>query len=303
MGIKSDRWTLRLVLFAAAFLPHAAFAQAAEAAGAGGKLLVNGVLISDRGRSALVNGHLVREQERVADALVVEISEHDVRLRRGGYDLTILVGGSASWEHASPIQQRAAAASPPAPGTNDSGSEQRHKVTNGETLSGIAERHVPPGGTLVGTMRAIFEANPQAFFGDMHSLRAGVTLYLPAATTAIPDTQVAKQLSDNALNPGVYGPVRDGESLSVIASRFADANATIHQVMAALFEKNPHAFGDNINLLYSGATLRLPDPDEIASYTPAAAAAKIAQHMIAWNERRAPPLQAALAPGPNASLP
>ena len=163
MKNKRGYRALRVVLFAAALLPHMVSAQVAatpSAAAADGKFHVKGVLISDRGRSALVNGRLVRENERIGDAEVVEISEHDVRLRRGGYDLTVLVGGSSSWSHANPIQQHAAVNPPADLASRDNDSDQHHIVASGETLSGIAERHVAPGGTLVGTMRAIFEAKP-----------------------------------------------------------------------------------------------------------------------------------------------
>lgn len=273
-----------------------------SAAAADGKFYVKGVLISERGRSALVNGRLVRENERIDDAEVVEISEHDVRLRRGGYDLTVLVGGSANWSHASPTQQRAARSPVPLP--NLDGTGRHHRVSIGETLSGIAERYVAPGETLVGTMRAIFEANPRAFYGDMNSLRAGATLKLPTAAIPKPDTRVAKHLGEEGPPPNGYRPVREGESLSAIAMELADARYTSDQLMTALFVKNPHAFGGNINLLYSGTKLRLPDPAEIAQRTPDAAAAEIARHMSAWNERRsARQLQAALRSPPHRTVP
>ena len=129
----------------------------------------------------------------------------------------------------------------------------------------------------------------------MHSLRAGVALRLPETTGANPDTRVAENLGEKASAPSVYGPVREGESLSAIAAKLADARYTVDQLMTALFVKNPQAFGDNINLLYAGAELRLPDALEIARRTPGAAAAVIAHHMTAWNERtRAPRLQASL---------
>ena len=299
--------TLQRVLLAATFLSHAASGQPeAPLAGAAedGKFHVKGVLISERSRSALVNGQLVRENERIADVEVVEISEHDVKLRRGGYDLTVLVGGSASWSHASPSRQSVARSKLPAPTSSPDSFESRHTVASGETLSGIAERYVAPGRTLVGTMQAIFEANPHAFFGDMHSLRAGATLALPEPTSPIPGTRMANNVDNNEPSPHRYGPVREGETLSAIAAKLADAEYTGEQLMTALFVKNPHAFGGNINLLYSGAELRLPDPIEIKQRTPDAAAAEIARHMTAWNERRrAPRLQAALAPLPRSSLP
>jgi pilus assembly protein FimV len=56
-------------------------------------------------------------------------------------------------------------------------------VQRGETLSRIADRARPDGVTLNQMMIAIFEANPQAFSGNINILRAGATLRLPDSTS------------------------------------------------------------------------------------------------------------------------
>ena len=60
-----------------------------------------------------------------------------------------------------------------------------------------------------------------------------------------------------------YGPVQYGETLSEIAVRVSADGVSMHRMMTALFEANPHAFGDNIDLLREGAVLTVPPVDAI----------------------------------------
>jgi pilus assembly protein FimV len=70
-----------------------------------------------------------------------------------------------------------------------------------------------------------------------------------------------------------YGPVNRGQSLSLIAEELIDGTGLKrHQMMWALFQLNADAFADgNINLLNVGATLALPNYDEVAAVPPQAA--------------------------------
>jgi len=45
--------------------------------------------------------------------------------------------------------------------------------------------------------------------------------------------------------------------------------------MIALFQANPQAFSNNINVLLEGATLRIPDENELGRRTPATATAEV----------------------------
>lgn len=63
----------------------------------------------------------------------------------------------------------------------------------------------------------------------------------------------------------IYGPVARGETLWGIASRMRpDASIGMQEMMQALLRANPHAFVNNdINKLLAGATLRIPEYQEI----------------------------------------
>ena len=71
--------------------------------------------------------------------------------------------------------------------------------------------------------------------------------------------------------------VADGKTLWSIANQVRpDASVSVNQVMLALLRVNPEAFTDsNINRLKSGAVLRIPNRDEIATLTPDDAAALV----------------------------
>src|SRR5690606_25713078 len=71
-----------------------------------------------------------------------------------------------------PPAPRAASTAPPA---GSYGPVQRS-----ETLWGIAERYRPSGVSMNQMMLAIFEANPQAFAGNMNLLQAGASLRIPS---------------------------------------------------------------------------------------------------------------------------
>ena len=61
--------------------------------------------------------------------------------------------------------------------------------------------------------------------------------------------------------------------------------------MIALFQSNPHAFGNNINVLRKGAVLRIPDEHDLRRQTPETATAEVARQTKEWQtgfEQHAP---------------
>ncbi len=90
--------------------------------------------------------------------------------------------------------------------------------------------------------------------------------------------------------------VRRGETLSAIAANAAAAKANsarAHSWMLAIYQANPRAFDKNMNLLRSGAVLRLPDAERASAVPAGEAAAEIRRQYAAWREQSGAPATAA----------
>ena len=252
---------------------------------------LKGVLISPTSRSALVNGKIAQEGERVGGVEILAIEEGGVRVLTGSVEYTVLVGSSAWLE---PSLQR-----PVRTARNDRPSKSPlRQVNSGETLSEIAEDYAGNGASLNQVMVALFEANPQAFDGNINRLRAGAVLHIPdaqdmrrhAPVTALAEvmhqtdiwrghshepTRIARAPIESEFVPvsastasgqSEYGPVRYGETLSGIAVQVSGDGVSMTEMMIALFEANPEAFGDSIDLLHEGAVLAIPDIKGMRQY-------------------------------------
>jgi len=80
--------------------------------------------------------------------------------------------------------------------------------------------------------------------------------------------------------------VRPGDTLWHIAERVrADTGLSLHQVMLAIFRNNPDAFfRDNVNNLYAGKVLAIPERDQIESMSVAAARREFRAQYDVWQE-------------------
>lgn len=77
--------------------------------------------------------------------------------------------------------------------------------------------------------------------------------------------------------------VRRGETLWGIAQRLRpDSRLTMNQTMLAIFQANPQAFANNINVLSAGASLRIPSADEIFQINRGEALAEVQRQHAAW---------------------
>ncbi|NRB37824.1 MAG: hypothetical protein HRU20_05060 [Pseudomonadales bacterium] len=74
-----------------------------------------------------------------------------------------------------------------------------------------------------------------------------------------------------------YGPVKSGESLSLIAKEMRPKGVSISQMTSAIFRQNPNAFNGNINLLHQGVVLKIPSHAQLVKLTQQAASQSIAQ--------------------------
>ena len=95
------------------------------------------------------------------------------------------------------------AASAPAPNAAASGDVQ---VKSGETLQAIAVRLKPANVQLEQVIVALYQANPSAFFGSIHQLKAGVALSVPdeAAMAAVDARAAAQQIRVQSADFSAY---------------------------------------------------------------------------------------------------
>lgn len=275
---------------------------------------LTGTLISPSGRVAIINGTLSREGDRVDGADILAIDAGVVHMRTGSQELTVYLGartsGGKSSSQGGSRQPRTshshtgpnpAAASMPSQSLPSAGLRTHGPVKRGETLSGIARRHLRDDITIDQMMIALFRANPEAFSDNINVLHEGAVLRIPdgaelrSRPPAVATAEVARQArawggghplqAHNETEPTEvdhYGPVVGGETLSGISEHVLRAGVTRHQTMIAMFRANPQAFSGNINVLHEGAVLRIPDGAELRSQSPGLATAEVVRQTVAW---------------------
>jgi pilus assembly protein FimV len=113
----------------------------------------------------------------------------------------------------------------------------------------------------------------------------------------------AKRRSRNARPLGLHAPVarpasqhrgwhayqvRPNDTLWRIASAaHPGSRSDVNRAMVSIYQNNPEAFDGNINVLRAGSTLRIPQADEVAAVSAAAAAAEVSRQYEAWRSGRA----------------
>jgi pilus assembly protein FimV len=101
---------------------------------------------------------------------------------------------------------------------------------------------------------------------------------------------------------GVYGPVQRAETLWAIADRLRPEGVTINQMMIAIYQQNPNAFGGNINVLRAGATLQLPESATFNALATTVANAEVQRQTDEWQNRAAAGGQLRLLPPSDAPV-
>ncbi|MBV6447819.1 MAG: hypothetical protein FCKEOINB_01455 [Nitrosomonas sp.] len=105
------------------------------------------------------------------------------------------------------------------------------------------------------------------------------------------DTQTAsspkRKNSSSGQMKNSYGPVKRGDTLSSIARQVSPAGVDLNQMLVALYHANRDAFiADNMNLLKSGAVLKIPEKSEITSIDASTAKAEIKMQTADWRSYR-----------------
>ncbi|MEZ2721045.1 FimV family protein [Paenalcaligenes hominis] len=91
----------------------------------------------------------------------------------------------------------------------------------------------------------------------------------PSPSTAVTTTASVSEASNTTASTESTYSVRSGQSLSRIARHYRSNAYSEQQFMVAVLEANPRAFiHGNLNLLRAGATLNIPDAQQIAAVSP-----------------------------------
>jgi pilus assembly protein FimV len=92
------------------------------------------------------------------------------------------------------------------------------------------------------------------------------------------EIEAPESLPQAAARPRTYGPVKPNETPWSVASKLRpDNSVSVEQVVLALFQWNPTAFGSTLTTFRPGATLRVPDIEVIRRVDPNVAKARIAE--------------------------
>lgn len=116
-----------------------------------------------------------------------------------------------------------------------------------------------------------------------------------AVTPAAPASGAVKSETAQAPKPvsgDEYGPTKAGDTLSAIAGSLGVEGYSLDQTMLALLRANPDAFiGGNINLLRTGATLRVPQAEQLSEHSAAEARTLVREQISKWRDGMRKPVQ------------
>ena len=107
----------------------------------------------------------------------------------------------------------------------------------------------------------------------------------PAPAPTVRHSHASSPAPVAANDEGGSHTVQRGETLSGIASTVTGANVNSAQTrswIVAIYNANPEAFRKNMNVMRSGAVLRIPDAADAQAISPAEASAEIHRQYTAW---------------------
>jgi pilus assembly protein FimV len=105
----------------------------------------------------------------------------------------------------------------------------------------------------------------------------------PASSSAAPQAPSSNASFPSSTVEGSSRTVVRGETLSGIASEVSNGDAAQARAWAlAIYQGNPAAFDGNMNIMRSGAVLRIPDSGTVAAISPSEAGAEIRRQWAAW---------------------
>ena len=131
-------------------------------------------------------------------------------------------------------------------------------------------------------------------------LESSMTLLLEATWLRRPDLPPGRLIRTYTLGPedlpesgapprplgagslDTHGPVEAGETLWGLATRFSGFGVHPNQFLVAMFDANPRGFGGNMNGIYQGAILRIPEPVQARRLTVEEATVEVVRQLDEW---------------------
>lgn len=112
----------------------------------------------------------------------------------------------------------------------------------------------------------------------------------PRQPTAAPSRPAPSSSAPSASSAAEGGErtVRPGDTLSGIANEVAGDASQSRAWMLAIYQNNPSAFDGNMNVLRSGAVLRIPNASAVSAIAPGEANAEIRRQYASWRGNAAP---------------
>ncbi|MEJ0039015.1 MAG: FimV/HubP family polar landmark protein [Gammaproteobacteria bacterium] len=111
----------------------------------------------------------------------------------------------------------------------------------------------------------------------------------PASSASAPASRPAPSPSSaSSAAEGGTRTVRPGDTLSGIASEVANEPSQSRAWMLAIYQNNASAFDGNMNVLRSGAVLRIPNASAVSAIVPSEARAEIRRQYASWRGGAAP---------------
>ena len=107
-----------------------------------------------------------------------------------------------------------------------------------------------------------------------------------SAATPVAKSKPAAAAGNAGQGPRTYGPVKAGDTLRGIASKFLPPDVSMDMMLASLYQSNQSAFAQkNMNLLKKGQVLSVPDRDSIMQmFSPHQARKLVQEQTSAWHE-------------------
>jgi pilus assembly protein FimV len=118
----------------------------------------------------------------------------------------------------------------------------------------------------------------------------------PASSASAESAPSPSSTSSSGSDQGGTRVVQRGDTLSHIAASVSGSDATTARArswMYAIYQANPKAFDQNMNVLRTGAVLRIPDAATVAAVSPTEATQEIRRQNAAWRSSAGAPAESA----------